>query len=91
MASTQKLQSRQNVNLRVSVRLGLMASTMVGERQQRVSRLSILYWASLIKSCSRCSSTCGKQQKSAQSVSPVSLVLGQLDRVLQPLLVYLWG
>ena len=41
----------------VSVRLGRMASTVVGDRQVRVSLLNILYCASLIRSCSRCSST----------------------------------
>ena len=44
-------------HLIVSVRLGRMARTMVGERQLRVSRLSILYCASFIRSCSRCSLT----------------------------------
>ena len=44
-------------DLMVSVRLGRMASTMVGDRQVRVSLLNILYCASLIRSCSRCSST----------------------------------
>ena len=44
-------------DLMVSVRLGRIASTIVGDRQVRVSLLSILYCASLIRSCSRCSST----------------------------------
>lgn len=47
----------EDLYLMVSVRLGRMASTVVGDCQLRVSLLNILYCASLIRSCSRCSST----------------------------------
>ena len=57
MQQKSRQDTRKGKYLMVSVRLGRMASTMVGDRQVRVSLLSILYCASLIRSCSRCSST----------------------------------
>ena len=60
---------QEGVDLMVSVRLGRIASTMVGDRQVRVSLLSILYCASLIRSCSRCSSTCNMRSVRVNSFS----------------------
>ena len=45
------------------MRLGRVESTMVGLRQFWVSRLSILYWASCMRSSRRCSVTCKAGQR----------------------------